>query len=96
MRDNVLKDCKKINECVRQIELMNPSGANEQVILQRANELLMGQKGYEDEYLQTQTETQGVVFSELEENMMGSPNHSLPPFTINLSDDSSDVSSPSQ
>ncbi|KAL8557508.1 hypothetical protein ACS0TY_004810 [Phlomoides rotata] len=60
--------------------------------LQRANELLRGQKGYEEgfkydhvwsilkEYLQTQTETQGVVFSEPEENMMGSPNPSLPPF----------------
>ncbi|KAL8545891.1 hypothetical protein ACS0TY_005855 [Phlomoides rotata] len=54
----------------------------------------MGQKGYEEgfkydhvwstlkEYLQTQTETQGVVFSEPEENMMG--------------DDSSDDNSPSQ
>ncbi|KAL8530350.1 hypothetical protein ACS0TY_007404 [Phlomoides rotata] len=108
MRDNILKDCKKFNGCVQQIELINPSGANEQVILQRANELLMGQKGYEEgfkynhvwsilkEYLQTQTETQGVVFSESEENMMGSPNPSLPPFTVNLSDDSSDGSSPSQ
>ncbi|KAL8465367.1 hypothetical protein ACS0TY_034751 [Phlomoides rotata] len=68
----------------------------------------MGQKGYEEgfkydhvwstlkEYLQTQTETQGVVFSEPEENMMWSSNPSLPSFTVNLSDDSSDDSSPSQ
>ncbi|KAL8548253.1 hypothetical protein ACS0TY_007540 [Phlomoides rotata] len=78
MRD-ILKDCKKFNGC-----------------LQRANELLMGQKRYEEgfkydhvwsilkEYLQTQTETQGVVFSEPEENMMGSPDPSLPPFIVNL------------
>ncbi|KAL8500905.1 hypothetical protein ACS0TY_020479 [Phlomoides rotata] len=52
--------------------------------MQRANELLVGQKGYEEGfkydhvwstlkgYLQTQAETQGVIFSEPEENMMGS------------------------
>ncbi|KAL8545765.1 hypothetical protein ACS0TY_005768 [Phlomoides rotata] len=42
------RDCKKFNGCLRQIELMHPSGANEQIIMQRANELFTQMKRYED------------------------------------------------
>ncbi|KAK6153434.1 hypothetical protein DH2020_013073 [Rehmannia glutinosa] len=42
----ILKDVRKFNGCLQQIEYLNPSGANEQILLECANELLMQQKGY--------------------------------------------------
>ncbi|KAL8492339.1 hypothetical protein ACS0TY_023813 [Phlomoides rotata] len=82
------RDCKKFNGCLRQIELMHPSGANEQIIMQRANELFTQMKGYEDgfkfdhvwpilkEYLEVQAQAQSHigVSSDLDENMREYPN----------------------
>ncbi|KAL8521313.1 hypothetical protein ACS0TY_011737 [Phlomoides rotata] len=96
------RDCKKFNGCLREIKLMHPSGANEQIIMQRANELFTQIKGYEDgfkfdnvwhilkEYLEAQAQSHIGVSSDLDENMReypNSPNSSTPPFTVNLSDD---------
>ncbi|KAL8548223.1 hypothetical protein ACS0TY_007518 [Phlomoides rotata] len=82
------KDCKKFNGCLREIELMHPSGANEQIIMQHANVLFTKMKGYEDgfkfdhvwpilkEYLQVHDQAQPHigVCSDLDENMRKYPN----------------------
>ncbi|KAL8546680.1 hypothetical protein ACS0TY_006416 [Phlomoides rotata] len=81
-------DCNKFNGCLRQIELMHPSGANEQIIMQCANVLFTQIKGYEDgfkfdhvwsilkEYLEVQAQAQSHigVSSDLDENMREYPN----------------------
>ncbi|KAL6551371.1 hypothetical protein OROMI_021859 [Orobanche minor] len=42
----VLKDTRKFNGCLRQVEYQNPSRASEQTILERANELLTEHHDY--------------------------------------------------
>ncbi|KAL8529049.1 hypothetical protein ACS0TY_006496 [Phlomoides rotata] len=79
------RDCKKFNGCLRKIKLMHPSGANEQIIMHRANVLFTQIKGYEDgfkfdhvwpilkEYLEVQAQAQAQshsgASSDLDENM---------------------------
>ncbi|KAK6141990.1 hypothetical protein DH2020_019616 [Rehmannia glutinosa] len=96
----ILKDVRKFNGCLQQIEYLNPSGANEQILLERANELLMQQKGYSGGFKfdhvwyvmkdYVQSETAGGVSSFPKENIQESPispNPSLSSFSINLSDE---------
>ncbi|KAL8530845.1 hypothetical protein ACS0TY_007758 [Phlomoides rotata] len=82
------KDCKKFNGCLRQIELMHPSGANEQIIISNVYLCNMQpqMKGYEygfkfdhvwpilKEYLQAQAQSHIGVSSYLNENMRECPN----------------------
>ncbi|KAK6127374.1 hypothetical protein DH2020_038885 [Rehmannia glutinosa] len=98
----ILKDARKFNGCLQQAESLNPSGANEQILLEHAKELLMQEKGYNNgfkfehvwfilkDFVQSKT-TSGVS-SFPEENMLESPispNSSMSSFSINLSDENS-------
>ncbi|KAH6768746.1 hypothetical protein C2S51_014082 [Perilla frutescens var. frutescens] len=98
----MLKEVKKFNGCVQQIELLNPSGANEQTILDRANEQLMMHEGYAGGFKFqhvwsilknfVQVETVGRVPSSVEENVSTTPQDSLSDFEINLSSGGSSAS----
>ncbi|GFQ03467.1 glutathione s-transferase t3 [Phtheirospermum japonicum] len=103
----ILKDSRKFNGCLHQIEYLSPSGENEQILLERANELLMQKRDYASGFKfdhvwslmknYVQSETIGGVNSFAEEkNVSDSPNPSNPSlssFSINLSDENENINS---
>ncbi|XP_039017460.1 uncharacterized protein LOC120148392 [Hibiscus syriacus] len=91
----ILKDSRKFDSCIQQVEHSHPSGANQQIILQRVSELFVQERGFAFKFDHVfdlvkdilQLEKTSAVYSLPPEKISDSVNPSLSSFKINLSND---------
>ncbi|KAH6782406.1 hypothetical protein C2S51_007699 [Perilla frutescens var. frutescens] len=88
----IIKDCKKFLGCLKQVEALNISGANEQILLERANDKMRDNAEYPNGFKFDHVWSMMKIFLQVEttrheESTLGSSNPSQSSFSTFSTDD---------